>query len=171
MGSTAACAGVFHRLIRDCRTVRRKSAAGICVCVCVCVCGGIKSEIWRERGCLKMKRKDEEGKAKCGSQRGRNLVVSVCASKQLEKADVPASPICFSHPRLSRAPHDQSFLFCFSHHSMTIFLSLSPFRCFCCFFAWILPTADPLLGFSNDHPPPTKLSCGSSTKTKLGPCL
>lgn len=117
------------------------------------------SDVRRERGCSKMKRKDKEGTAKCGSRRGRNLVVSVCASKQLEKADVPASPICLSHPRLSRAPQDQSFLFCFSHHSVTVFLSLSPFGGFVgFFFAWILLAADPLLGSLNDPP---KLSCGS----------
>lgn len=127
------------------------------------------SDVRRERGCSKMKRKDKEGTAKCGSRRGRNLVVSVCASKQLEKADVPASPICLSHPRLSRAPQDQSFLFCFSHHSVTVFLSLSPFGGFVGFiFAWILLAADPLLGSLNDPP---KLSCGSWTKTEPCPSM
>ena len=58
-----------------------------------------ESEIHREKdGCQIMKWKDRDGKTKSESQRGRNLVVGVCASEQLEKTDAPASPICLSHP-------------------------------------------------------------------------
>lgn len=60
-----------------------------------------------------MKWKDRERKTKSESQRGRNLVVSVCASKQLEKTDAPVFSICLSHPTLHQLHMIRAFSFVF----------------------------------------------------------